>query len=231
MLGPMLARHASSPRSLARPRTWLVLGLAALSWGCGSWEAETRAREQAMSVLDCRDVTLVQLSELRFRAEGCGAVVEVLCSSGHNEPVCLVGRARDDERVAGLSDLGAGGEDPQPGEDDGVSDDEAAGVERQIRGGLDARRDDVLACTGRSASIVRVRYEVSGAVTFSLGGDLEGSPEEGCVRAAMGAVRVEGGHEGTVLHLVRAAGRSSEAHASDDEPPSAGGFSDGDDTN
>lgn len=162
----------------------------------------------------------MKIGELRYRAEGCGGVVEVLCTAGHNEPVCLVGRARETGRVSGIADLGAGAEaPPEPdarGEDEGPipsapggtsepssHDDEVARIETRIRGGLDAHRDDIIACTNRSASVIRVRYAIDGAITLTLGGDLEGSPEEGCVRAAIGGVRVEPGHEGTVMHLVR----------------------------
>lgn len=84
-------------------------------------------------------------------------------------------------------------------------------IEARIRGGLDAHRDDVLACTGRSASVVRVRYALDGSITLTLAGDLEGSPEEGCVRAAIGGVRVSAGHEGTVMHLVRRPSGAAEA--------------------
>ncbi|MBN8609211.1 MAG: hypothetical protein J0L92_01405 [Deltaproteobacteria bacterium] len=198
----------------------IVFGFGALVLGaCGSsWDPDHQARDQASTALDCSEVSLVKIADNRYRAEGCGGVVEVLCSAGHNEPVCLVGRARSEEHVSGIADLGSGGEDPEgegpsgPDADDEhpieASDtsppsDEVAAIETTIRGGLDAHRDDVLACTSRSASVVRVRYAFDGSVTITLGGDLEGSPEEGCVRAALGGVRVSGGHEGTVMHLVR----------------------------
>jgi hypothetical protein len=186
---------------------------------CGTtWDAEYQARERAVAALSCREVTLARLSEARFRASGCGGAVEVLCSSGHNEPVCLVGRARAEGRVSELSEAGpselsqtgSGGEidaerEPASGPD---ADDEAPldgvdSIEAHIRAGLDAHREDVLACTGRSASVVRVRYALDGSIALTLAGDLEGSPEEGCVRAAIGGVRVVPGHEGTVVHLLR----------------------------
>ncbi len=180
----------------------------------GAWEPENQARDRAIAVLDCTEVTVVKIADNRYRASGCGGTVEVLCTAGHNEPVCIVGRAREDLATSGLADQGAGGEDSDP-ETEGPSgpeaDDEApadasaevASIERTIRSGLDAHRDDVLACTSRSASVVRVRYSVDGSIALTLGGDLEGSPEEGCVRAAIGAVRVAPGHEGVVMHLLR----------------------------
>jgi hypothetical protein len=185
---------------------------------CGTtWDAEYQARERAVAALSCREVTLARLSEARFRASGCGGAVEVLCSSGHNEPVCMVGRAgaggqlsQLSERRPELSPTGSGGEidaerEPASGPD---ADDEAPldgvdSIEAHIRAGLDAHREDVLACTGRSASVVRVRYALDGSIALTLAGDLEGSPEEGCVRAAIGGVRVVPGHEGTVVHLLR----------------------------
>ncbi len=219
MLAPMLddaARRVTS-RSLAGA---LCLAWAASAAGCASWDAEARAREQAIAALACEAVTVIERSELRFRVEGCGGAVEVLCSSGRNEPVCVVGRARQDERSAGLADVGAGGEEPEGEPSRQGSEDEAAAIEARIRSGLDARREEILACTGRSASVVRARYDASGAVTLTLAGDLEGSPEEGCVRAALSGVRVSPGHAGLVMHLVRhPAPRSSEPRsprASDD---------------
>jgi hypothetical protein len=200
---------------------------------CASWDPDNQARERAVAVLDCTEVTMEKVADLRYRASGCGGRVEILCSAGHIEPVCLAVRPRDEEHVSGIADVGSGGEvaeveapedgaptgpeaeDEGPLPPDGPTGDSARGpagdptdsptaeVEAQIRRGLDARRDDVLACTNRSATVVRVRYGVDGAVTLTLGGDLEGSPEEGCVRAALGDVRVGQGHAGVVMHLVR----------------------------
>jgi hypothetical protein len=79
----------------------------------------------------------------------------------------------------------------------------------------------VLACTGRSASVVRVRYALDGSITLTLAGDLEGSPEEGCVRAAIGGVRVDAGHEGTVMHLVRRPSGGSASPTSASPTPAA----------
>ncbi len=99
--------------------------------------------------------------------------------------------------------------DVDPAADEGIADADpalrssASTIESTIRRGLDARRADVLACTGRSASVVRVRYDLEGTLSISLAGDLEGSPEEGCVRAALSGVHVAHGESGTVLHLLR----------------------------
>ncbi len=196
---------------------------------CATWDPDNQARDRAMAVLECEEVTMVKLADNHYRGTGCGGRIEILCSSGHLEPVCLAVRPRGDEHVSGIADLGSGGEDAEAerGDDEvarvepaaGTPDPEAEGpsgpeaddeqpmatepIEAHIRSGLDARRDDVLACTGRSATVVRVRYALDGSISLTLAGDLEGSPEEGCVRAALGGVRVEGGHEGVVMHLLR----------------------------
>lgn len=199
--------------------------LGASAGACASWDPDNQARDRAVAVLDCTEVTMEKLADLRYRATGCGSRVEILCSAGHLEPVCLAVRPRDTEHVSGIADVGSGGETPlaeagPPAPDDGEptgpeAEDEGplagaepgadptAEIEARIRGGLDARRDDVLACTNRSATVVRVRYAVDGSIALTLGGDLEGSPEEGCVRAALGGVRVAPGHVGVVMHLVR----------------------------
>ncbi|MFO0708589.1 MAG: hypothetical protein U0353_02050 [Sandaracinus sp.] len=213
------------------PRAALVVGASAIVLlACGQWEPETVARDRAIAALDCNEVTLTKITDNRFRASGCGGVVEVLCTAAQNEPVCLVGRAREEGHVSGIADLGSGGEvsdddDTTPTDaHDAPADDEIAALEARIRAGIDAHRDDVLACTGRSASVVRVRYAVDGAITLTLGGDLEGSPEEGCVRAAIGGVRVSPGHEGTVMHLVR---RPASTPAAEPSPASSAPVADG----
>ena len=86
----------------------------------------------------------------------------------------------------------------QPEESNAVTASEA-----QIRRGLDARRDDVLACADRNSVVVNVAYAIDGSVSINLAGDLRGTPQEGCVRAALQGVRVVPGQTGVVMHLLR----------------------------
>lgn len=90
---------------------------------------------------------------------------------------------------------------PPPGAD--TESDAVTESEAQIRRGLDARRDDVLACADRNSVVVNVAYAVDGSVSISLAGDLRGTPQEGCVRAALQGVRVAAGQTGVVMHLLR----------------------------
>lgn len=79
----------------------------------------------------------------------------------------------------------------------------SAEAEAAIRAGLDARRVDVFACTQHDPTVVRVIYAADGTLEIHLAGGLEGSAEEGCVRAALSGVRApESASGGTVLHLI-----------------------------
>lgn len=169
-----------------------VLFLAA----CSSWDPSVTARQRAIAILDCGEVEMRQTSDNTWHATGCEAEIDVACTAGSLEPVCVqVHTSGGEEEHWAETDADAGtGEDSTRDE-----------IEATIRRGLDAHRADVLACTQRTASVVRVAYALDGTVTITLAGDLEGSPEEGCVRSMLEGVRVTRGREGTVLHLLRGA--------------------------
>lgn len=201
--------------------------------GCAGWEPATRARERAIEVLHCEEVELAQREESQWHATGCGRQAEIACTTIALEPTCIQVRVAgtEDEHWAVPEEASdefatsSGSEDPptdaalaamavaddpdlDPAADEGIADEPPAvpvrsSIESTIRHGLDARRADVLACTGRTATVVRVQYDLEGALVISLAGDLEGSPEEGCVRAALSGVHVARGESGTVLHLLR----------------------------
>ncbi len=61
----------------------------------------------------------------------------------------------------------------------------------------------VFACTQRDPTVVRVTYAPDGTLEIQLAGGLEGTAEEGCVRAALSGVRAPASETGgTVLHLI-----------------------------
>jgi hypothetical protein len=72
-----------------------------------------------------------------------------------------------------------------------------------LRAWLDAQRDAILTCTERTSVAVTARWDATGTVTVALGGELAGTPAEGCVRSAVGAQQVPAGAAGEVRHLVR----------------------------
>jgi hypothetical protein len=85
-------------------------------------------------------------------------------------------------------------------------------AEAALRAALDARRDDVLACVGRDRAVVRAAWGAAGDLAIALTGELAGTPEERCVRAALADVRAPaaGRLRGAVLHLLRASNPRAE---------------------
>jgi len=163
----------------------LAVTLALCSVGCSGIDLGDAARRDTAEALQCpaEEVELEQLGEYRYRGDGCGRVVLVACTASALEPRCFPQSSGD----------GDPGETEEPPPD----------VEATIRGGLEARRDDVLACVGRDRIGVRAAYTGEGVVSLSLQGDLADTPEEACVRDALGGVRVAAtGEEGVIIHLV-----------------------------
>jgi hypothetical protein len=205
-------RAATFPPARLAP---LALGLLA---ACGQWEDRTRALEVAREALGCFEVALEQTESHRFHAEGCGGTADVACSEGSLNPVCIrvaergtSGSERPPREV--IDEEGAGADAPEP--------DAPSLAEATIRRGLDARAADVLACVDRESVAVRVTHAADGQVAITLSGELRGSPEEGCVRAALGEVRAPAGEAGVVVHLVRARRSTTEAPAPEAPAPEA----------
>jgi len=162
-----------------------AVALALLAAGCSGIDLGDAARRDTAEALQCpsEEVALEQLGEYRYRGDGCGREVVVACTASALEPRCFPQSMGGDaqEQTA----------EPPPD------------VEATIRGGLEARRDDVLACVGRARVGVRAAYTGEGVVSLSLQGDLADTPEEACVRDALGGVRVAAtGEEGVIIHLV-----------------------------
>jgi hypothetical protein len=204
----------------------VALGVLLLATACDSWDPAVRARQRASETFSCADVTMTQTGEDRWHANGCGMEGDFACTSGRLEPTCIQVRTAGGERPDDEDDVGAPpsvaeseaalyaqaeADDPDldPTADEGEAEatHESAppaesAVQRAIRAGIDAHRADVFACTQHDPTVVRVRYETDGAITLSLAGGLEGTPEEGCVRAALAGARAPEGESGVLLHLV-----------------------------
>lgn len=203
-------------RAPAILRRGLLTSFAVLVAACGQWDDQTAAREHAREAMGCFDVEVERTEAHRFHATGCGGEADIVCSEGSLSPVCIRvaargtsgGEARPDEEDQDVDvDVDAatdehvdeavvtGDPDPAPAG--------PTAAEVAIRRGLDARAADVIACVDRSSIAVRVNHAADGTVSVTLSGDLRSSPEEGCVRAALGDVRVPPGEPGVVVHLVR----------------------------
>ncbi len=168
----------------------LVVGAIVRSAGA-QWDTGTVARRRAAELLECEEqsVEITAVGAYRYRGEGCGRDVVVACTAAALEPQCL--------RESELASAG--------GEEEPEVDPEAAGrIEEHVRAGLEARRDDVLACVGRDRVAVRVGYAPDGSIDIALQGALHETPEERCVQDALEGVRVAAtGASGVVVHLVR----------------------------
>jgi hypothetical protein len=177
---------AAHPPPVLRPWT---ASLVLLALGCGSIDTGSVAHRTAARLLECEpeSTELTALSSYRYRGEGCGRSVMVACTAAALEPQCLA--------ESELATAGAEEEEPASA---GASEE----VEAHIRTGLEARRDDVLACVGRDRVAVRVGYAPDGSVDVSLQGALHETPEERCVQDTLEGVRVAGGASGTVVHLL-----------------------------
>ncbi|HEY8427450.1 MAG TPA: hypothetical protein VIL20_03715 [Sandaracinaceae bacterium] len=161
---------------------------------CAQFDTGSVARRRAAQVLECDEPStrIEAVGAYRFRGRGCGRSVVLACTAAALEPQCFP----ESELVA------SGGEDR--GEREAAGPAAAANVEARIRAGLDARREDVLACVGLERVAVRVDYAEDGRVEIALQGALNGTPEERCVQDALEGVRVAAtGTSGTVVHLVR----------------------------
>jgi hypothetical protein len=171
--------------------------LALLLVGCNGIDTGDAARRDAAEALRCPSpqVETEQVGAYRYVGRGCGRVVTVACTASAFEPRCL--------EVAALTSGGM--DDSRDIQERTPRDVEPPPeTEAQIRAGLRARRQDVLACTSRDRVAVRVAYAPDGEVSLTLEGDLEGSPQQRCVQDVLSGVRVAAtGTAGVVVHLVR----------------------------
>lgn len=168
--------------------------------GCAGWEPEARARDQARQWLECDEVALESVGESAYRATGCGRTLGVACTTSTNEPQCTrvrIASAGGDERVAPAA------AQTVDATEIAIERESGSGTDSLLRTTLNAQREDVLACVSRDRVVVRATWNGTGEVSWALDGELRGSPEEGCVRAALGPLRVDAPSDGTLLHLVR----------------------------
>lgn len=191
--------------------------------GCESWDPSIRARQRAAETFACESVQVTQTEENRWHAIGCGHEGDFACTSGALEPTCIQVRTAGGEHPADEEDetapearpfaadeaaLYAQAEhedvDLDPSADESAAEvgDRPSRAETTIRAGLEAHRADIYACTQHDPTVVRVTYTPDGALDVHLAGGMEGTPEEGCVRAALSGARAPEGESGTILHLV-----------------------------
>ena len=111
-----------------------------------------------------------------------------------------------DETAAAASASDPAGTDPTPSDPGSDEDSTPAramgpGPEATIRAAIDATRRSINACLG-GAGAIQARWSASGDVTLSASGQPADAPAQGCVRAAVGALRVSARAAGQLLHAV-----------------------------
>lgn len=75
-------------------------------------------------------------------------------------------------------------------------------VADSVRKWLGEHRDDILTCAAKERVAILAELNDEGSVSVSLRGELAGTPEEMCVRSAVGKQVFEAG-SGQVLHLIK----------------------------
>ncbi len=77
-------------------------------------------------------------------------------------------------------------------------------VEAGVRQWIDSQRASILACTQTQAALVEVSWTTTGTPSVALGGELHGTPGEGCVATALSGVQFNsGGQAGALRHVVQ----------------------------
>jgi len=192
----------------------IALAVLAMVAGCDPWDPAIRARDLARETFACENVDIQQIEDARWHATGCGHEGDFACTSGQLSPTCMQVRTagaehpiEDDEpapdtRSVAASEAALYASQHDAGPPLAQVAETSTAAEDAIRAGLDAHRGDVYACTQHDPTVVRVDYAVDGSLDVHLAGGLAGTPEEGCVRAALEGARAPAGSSGTVLHLV-----------------------------
>ena len=77
-------------------------------------------------------------------------------------------------------------------------------VEGVIRQWLDSQRATILGCTQTQAALVEVAWTDAGVPTIALGGEMHGSPGEGCVAQQLAGVQFQNvGRAGQLRHVIQ----------------------------
>ena len=172
--------------------------------GCAGYYMMNAAKDRAVVDLSC-ERTKIEVADVgagAYRATGCGGIATYVCTGR----TCIKESMEEQPRVSSAPESSS--ESPIPGADSGEGetedDDEVKAAKEALRGAIDERREDILACVGSERAAVVAEAMPDGAVVLSLQGKLSSSPQEECLRGAVSDLRTEPRESGfTVVHLVR----------------------------
>ena len=159
--------------------------------GCSAYMLKTRTETVRVPTSDPR-VSIEQLRTIApdlLSIELCGARLRVLNRGLQDLALFL---ERFDEVKANPTAPVEEGDGREP---------EAVSPDALVRAHINAHRTALLACLGGAAGAVAARWDEDG-LTFTVSGQPDDAPVQGCVRAAIGQLELPQGSEGQLLHPV-----------------------------
>jgi hypothetical protein len=156
---------------------------------------------RAASELPCSlgAVEVEQLGSGGYRALGCGQWISFTCGATATGDVCATNARGTLTPSSSQSRSATTPEQPmaqRPPAD--VPPDRAA------REAVDERARAILACVGDDALALQISWSSTGALDALLQGDLQGSPQEQCVRGIIQQLSIPSpGEASTILHAVQ----------------------------
>jgi len=134
-----------------------------------------------------------------YHVDGCGVVLAYECIHSPRGSFCSTRERRE---------LGAGAPTSQAeiatARTDAPRTPGDPSADAAARDAVRARAASILACVAGETVALEVTWSADGALDASLRGELAGSPEESCVRAAIADLRIAApGAPGRILHAVQ----------------------------
>lgn len=163
-----------------------------------------------------RDVVGQDLGGGRFRIVACGMDVVYACPAqaarwrGCNLEQQQMGYAVVQPQQQQVTVVSAGGDQgtatvlvPPPPQATAQTPQQQA-TESTVRQWLDGNRATILACTQTQAALIEMTWTAQGVPTISLGGEMQGTPGEQCVRSQIGSVQFQNTDgPGQLRHVVQ----------------------------
>ncbi len=186
--------------------------------GCATHADAVRARMATQFSCPENQVVVEALGSNSYRGTACGSTATYVCTgpampNSVDAITCVqetdvVGANPQTQRSSGGETPSGTGASPAPPPEPATPPPEHAGVtspatDGAIRAALDGRIDILRQCIGPRGAVIEARVGADGLAAVSLRAPMAGTPEETCVQAAVGELRVEASSAGAlVLHPI-----------------------------